>query len=242
MVRISAARQQRGEFIFILLLLSSSSITRFCDGISSSDATMMLSEYSNCTSRGLGYYYYYDENATTTTQCLQCSAGSYCPRRSSGSILPPNVYDPPPIACPAGTASPAGSYDLSQCLKCPVGTFSPRIAHPCEPCPVGTYSATVGTYMNCTVCPAGYECPNKASAPVKCSDLGFYSGFGATSCTQCSAGTYSDTAGKPASCTPCWPGRYSPGINLIFCSFVRFFHSSNRFDLTIEQGQVTGTA
>ena len=35
-------------------------------------------------------------------------------------------------------------------------------------CQIGTYSLG-GLVTNCTVCPAGYSCPQPSSAPIKCS-------------------------------------------------------------------------
>ena len=60
-------------------------------------------------------------------------------------------------------------------------------------CPAGTYNSESTTAAYCTVCDAGYYCPQSDASPLvyklPC-EKGFYSAEGATECTLCPVGTY----------------------------------------------------
>lgn len=79
-------------------------------------------------------------------------------------------------------------------------------------CPEGTYSLGDGTsdseQYTCTVCPAGYECPNPGEAPTECASDTEYSVAGSTACASCLAGRECslDVSGSPGYPPACAPG------------------------------------
>ena len=165
---------------------------------------------TSCSTATAGHY------VDTLTACSQtdCPGGTYSSSSGASSCT----------KCSAGKYSSAGS---SKCTACPEGTFSSDGASYCTDCPAGSYSSGTGN-TSCTVCPAGKYCTGKANqtncsagkyrnvpggtssaACTNCS-AGYTSSAGATSCTQCSAGTYNDSAGSD-SCKTCPAGYYCTG-------------------------------
>ena len=137
--------------------------------------------------------------------CHDCSAGFYCPDKSSVSQ----------IICPLGTYS--GSKQ-TECTACEAGNFCDSSTS--TPCASGTYSSLYST--DCTPCPAGYECNSDGSTLTLCA-IGTYSLTGESTCTDCQDGTrcpnsysgnevpcpknyYSDKS--TASCKACPAGKF----------------------------------
>ena len=120
---------------------------------------------------------------TGSSSCTTCPAGYYCTGGSNKTV------------CPAGTyRTTTGGTALSSCTTCPAGSYCTGGTNKTA-CPAGTYrSSTGGTALSsCTACSAGTS-----------------SSAGATSCSTCAAGTYTDTTGK-SSCTTCPAGYYCTG-------------------------------
>jgi hypothetical protein len=178
---------------------------------------------------GLGRY-----NLEGAADCLNCTAGYYCPGDGT----------PDPIACPAGTYNPQpGSQSSAACLTCPAGTYCPNpgtatIVTPCTPgyyCPAGTGSSTgtttpqacpAGTFYDghnatqagdCNPCPARFSCASatggSSGTPFPCT-AGYYCPEGTR---DAGGGTYLAAVGAfcaPGYHCPCPAGRYSPATNL----------------------------
>lgn len=144
------------------------------------------------------------------TACTQCPAGSYCP-------LP----DKPPITCPFGTYSAAGSRICSRCTDgylCEAGetTATPAsktcsngyICNPGRalvgrhhniPCPAGYFSSSSGetSKLNaCQVCTAGSYCKEGSASATTCL-AGYYCPSGTKYATEfpCPEGTYRSSTG-----------------------------------------------
>jgi hypothetical protein len=107
--------------------------------------------------------------------------------------------------CPRGTSGPGG---YAPCTPCPAGRYSnDSLQASCTLCPGGRYGTMIGA-MNATSgcggsCSAGYACPpGSASAMAIPCPAGFISSAGASACSPCVAGTFSDRQGR-ASCTVC---------------------------------------
>ena len=96
-----------------------------------------------------------------------CSANTYCApsscKRSGGFRC--NCQ-----SCPSGKTSSKGAWDISQCVSCSVGKY--YVSNSCKSCSAGKYQSYTGQ-TECKICPCGK-----------------YSGSGATTCTNCNAGTY----------------------------------------------------
>jgi hypothetical protein len=146
------------------------------------------------------------------------------------------------VQCSAGTWSSSG---IAPCTPCGAGKYSAAVGaasdFTCNSCSPGTYSlAAVATSIaSCLPCAPGFECPDPASAPVPCS-LGSWSAGGVTACTDCPAGTFSNTANADSgfACSTCGPNSYSlPGtwhnykiFRLLFPSFFRECNFNNNDD------------
>ncbi|CAN0050348.1 unnamed protein product [Ectocarpus sp. 6 AP-2014] len=140
---------------------------------------------------------YLDEAAET---CTDCQAGSYKTAVGNDVSLC--------VPCPEGTYSPqTGGTSSDVCIPCEAGTYSETSgagsSSTCLPCPSGTFSAKTGLFEAelCGSCPAGYYSEDEA---------------GATSmdvCLPCSSGKYSSEPGASSSraCEPCPDGFSSLG-------------------------------
>lgn len=137
---------------------------------------------------------------TATQTCFQCEAGTYMSYENTTEDLTFSMGCRP---CPAGEFSeaaasscstcPAGKYSWAQstaCSLCEAGKFSPAGVRDCILCPPGHFASAVGT-SECLKCPAGT----------------FASSYsGATSCTNCPTGYWSETGSKR--CTACTNGEF----------------------------------
>jgi len=148
----------------------------------------------------------------TITDCLQCTAGSYCPRPASVT----------PTPCASGTYS--NSIGAITCKICPVGfncttaggTTTPTKCNPGFSCTGGTnttyiptttnvYSTSASAFAatgtttstlamtNNQACPAGYYCPD-GTYPIQC-PAGSWCPAGASVPTPCPVNTYGPNAG-----------------------------------------------
>ncbi|CAN0508575.1 unnamed protein product, partial [Ectocarpus sp. 12 AP-2014] len=140
---------------------------------------------------------YLDEAAET---CTDCQAGSYKTTVGNDVSLC--------VPCPEGTYSPqTGGTSSDTCIPCEAGTYSGTSgagsSSTCLPCPSGTFSAKTGLFEAelCGSCPAGYYSEDEA---------------GATSmdvCLPCSSGKFSSEPGASSSraCESCPDGFSSLG-------------------------------
>ena len=160
-------------------------------------------------------------NGTTDTmgRCVPCHTGYYC----LGNM--PKGKDTTP--CMKGTYNPSrGAASLSNCIPANEGFHCPNEHMSAQlPCPAGEFSSAesfpdcirvqIGFYSNATAnestpCRPGFACNqlqgtsfhDMLSTPC---GPGTYSAGGASSCPDCSAGSF---AGGPANlqCEPCLPG------------------------------------
>jgi sugar lactone lactonase YvrE len=111
------------------------------------------------------------------------------------------------IPCAPGTYGSTGGV----CLPCPGGTYSSIASSSCIPCPGGTYSSIASS--SCIPCPAGLaslpqssSITNCTTAQTSCSKGQYLQGL----CIPCPAGTYQDLSPySGSSCTLCSAGTYS---------------------------------
>jgi hypothetical protein len=88
-----------------------------------------------------------------------------------------------PFSCPAGKACPTLGYeDAAEYFDCPEGTFSNegdlgKKIHCCDL-----------FWIACTLCPAGYTCPNADGSSKEECAAGSFSLRGVKDCTVCPAG------------------------------------------------------
>jgi len=159
--------------------------------------------------------------------CTPCPAGYSCPDSDQASLeaCAVGTYslagETTCTTCPAGyscapddlTACPDGSYadgatvsdERVECVPCDPGymcadrTVSTRVA--CSP---GSFS--VGGESVCTVCPAGFACPNADGSGIEeCEGGVTYSTGGQIACSPCQVGY----ACSKATHIPCGAGTYS---------------------------------
>ena len=177
---------------------------------------------------------------TSVASCLDCPAGYWCPlpaTSNNGRIFecPPGSYctgtgnyteclagtynyktgssaSTDCLACPAGYVCPSTSTSHNNPkLSCSLGSYCPSSSTTATACPAGTYSKMdyLTQSSECTTCPAGYFCPGGTTYPIICKP-GQYCTRGATSGTNCPAGTYSPFRGveDSAYCIKCPKGFY----------------------------------
>lgn len=141
----------------------------------------------------------YGYNSETQT-CFQCEAGTYMSYVNTTEDLTFSVGCRP---CPAGEFSaaaasecstcPAGRHSWAQsaaCTYCEAGKYSPAGVRDCILCPPGLFSSSAG-FSECLKCPAGTYSSSYT---------------GATSCTDCPVGYWSETGSKR--CTACTFGEF----------------------------------
>jgi hypothetical protein len=160
-------------------------------------------------------------SAFNISGCIPCPANT---RSNQGS----NRCEPPDAGwfmsspglqihpCPAGTSAAYGTaFDFSGCIPCAIGTYSNTGSSLCHfTCSAGTTTMTTGAESStqCVLCPLGFYCPY--GAPLTCPH-GFQPNTGAvsgaTSCSACPAGQYTDAASIVFFCTACSAGGYCLG-------------------------------
>jgi hypothetical protein len=120
-----------------------------------------------------------------SSECKICDASMFCPKDSDS------------FTCPASFVSPTGSSSVDNCTVCPNNSTNLQTAGVCSDCKAGYIYLGEAS---CSECRSGYQCPNKSTELI-CS-TGFFSKAASTTCTACTANTYSNTAGSE-SCTAC---------------------------------------
>ena len=152
---------------------------------------------------------------TAPSQCLHCTAGSYCPS--------PSVQ---PTPCPQGTfLTGLGFSTPSHCVLCGQGTYQTGTgavaSASCIACLSGTFQTGTGvsSSVQCLLCERGtYQTAQGAQSPAAClsCDQGkFQTGTGMVSsgqCTSCLAGTFQPItrAINSSQCLPCPTGFFCP--------------------------------
>ena len=133
------------------------------------------------------------------------------------------------IGCFPGTYKPDwGGYLLaSNCLKCPIGTYSTGNAmvsvDNCTLCLPGTYQPGTGMALkaNCLLCGVGtYQTGSGMPTDCPACGAGMYqtgTGMAAPNCSICLQGTY-QPATAASVCSPCPQGKYSTAPGQAVCS------------------------
>jgi hypothetical protein len=140
--------------------------------------------------------------AANTGLCTSCADGTW----SEG------LYQASPctLRCSAGYACPAGSSSgtASVCLP---GTYSEAGAGSCTDCAAGRWSDARARTTPCVdECTAGYYCPPASASPtVRACPAGKYSGPGASACTDCASGRWSNELARWAPCNASCPAGYA---------------------------------
>lgn len=138
------------------------------------------------------------------SQCLTCSAGTYCPesgRSTDGLDCSAGYY------CIAGSIqSKPASGKCSTGHKCPAGSATETV------CPAGTYQDQT-EQASCITCPSGFFCPSGSTGySSNVCTAGHYCPSGTYSGTQypCPIGTYNPQTGMKSNtdCKSCSPGNY----------------------------------
>jgi hypothetical protein len=122
--------------------------------------------------------------------CASCPAGSYQDRTGETACK----------ACVPGSYSADGAVE---CTPCDVGSYSSFDSAVCLQCPDGTYQGNTGG-STCENCPVGTASSNSGI------------GAGASKCSSCIPGTYSNVPGT-IKCSKCFPGSYQPKIGASSC-------------------------
>ena len=148
-----------------------------------------------CTTCANGKYKVWEAGATLVEKCLDCAAG----KSGTGTIASCTT-------CVAGKYSAAAA---ASCTDCPTnagtGTNTGSTAQTACGCNAGYYGNPTGanTAVDCTACANGKYKVWEAGATLvaKCLDCaeGKFSASGASVCTDCHVGTYTDGTGKAAS-------------------------------------------
>ena len=167
-----------------------------------------LSEETECTPCPGGYYC---SGLHSVAPTGLCSVGHYC---NIGSSHP----EPSDTNTTESTGSGSNGSFCNQSFptviagQCTLGYFCPTGSSLPLPCSNGTYSPTLGS-SSCTVCPAGYYCPE---ATIDFTDypcpLGHYCTHGTKYATEfpCPVGTFNSYYGATniSGCVECSPGSY----------------------------------
>ena len=161
------------------------------------------------------------ETGTQNPYDYPCDEGFFCPTGSTSGSDPNNQ-------CQAGSFCPAGSPRPIEChnpnasgLDKELGYYCPdaELAAP-QLCPEGSLCEGF-SLDSVALCPAGYYCdtdPDKNVVTKQKCPKGTFDGIGAsdakadvTSCSNCPAGTFTNTEGATVQCEPCTGGYYCPG-------------------------------
>lgn len=160
------------------------------------------------------------------TRCHLCYNGTFSGVNGSASCL---------LCRPGFVAAGTGATVCDSCLP---GTASLDSTIRCTDCFPGTYSQTNGasactecgvgkflnfskatTESNCSVCAAGYFSDRNASLGCDICSFGEFSGSGASLCSLCPYGKFSDIQGGPSQnvCRECNVGEFAPTPGLRVC-------------------------
>ena len=161
-----------------------------------------------------------------STQCIQCWAGRFCtisglsfPDGScdpgyyciSGSFVPNPTDGTTGNVCPAGGICPAGSKFPQPCPPGYYGTLTGlQSSAQCTQCTAGSYCIGEVKSTVSGSCAAGYYCPTQSSsAQQNAAQPGYYTSAGASTQTQCAAGSYTPNYAT-VTCTQCPAGYLCP--------------------------------
>lgn len=174
-------------------------------------------------------FYYSSTGGDSFSDCIACTAGSYCHKGTSS-----------PITCPKGHYCPAYSW-VPDNFPCPKGKIQTSTGmddvSDCTDCTAGYYCYQGGTTeFQCT---DGYYCPTASNYPFWCSP-GYTSAINSddsSDCSICAAGYFC----PPGSYKwPCIPGTYNPSTGGGFlwdaCTLCPAGSSCTQY------GQTSGTA
>jgi hypothetical protein len=163
---------------------------------------------------------------TEVPACKECAAGTYKPVNGSSpcTLCPRHTYSTTSrqisasacLQCPNHTSAPQGSNNITDCI-CNAGYTGPGGHGPpnraCTACPPGFYKSVNGT-AECVACSPGTSSEDFAlttDCPYHCA-MGSYSTGGASTCTWCELGKYTNASGSSA-CLDCEAGKY--GVNAV---------------------------
>ena len=127
--------------------------------------------------------------------------------------------------CAAGNYSE--SSNVASCQLCPAGSITGIIgtgATTCTECAAGNYSesSNVASCSTCTSIPNAttVQCTNSTDQTIVTCDAGYYGNPGDATCKLCAAGsiTNTGTATGATTCTACVAGQYSESSNVTECS------------------------
>lgn len=165
--------------------------------------------------------------------CVRCpvgqtSSGGYsrgCTACTSvtGGVKFNTAGDCATTQCAAGTYS--DSTPSTACINCWSNSNSFPGASSCT-CNTGYY----GTGSLCTLCPAGSKCSGGTNKDT-CGP-GYYSQAGASVCSSCPAGAYTNNNGLTV-CSDCASGTYSPTPGSALCSVCDFGTYSSKIRSTV---------
>lgn len=141
---------------------------------------------------------------TAPSQCLHCTAGSYCPSPSvqptpcpQGTFLTGLGFSTPShcVLCGQGTyQTGTGAVASASCIACLSGTFQTGTgmvsSGQCTSCLAGTFQPITRAINSsqCLPCPTGFFCPtNSSNHTVPCAMGTYQPVLGATSSMQCLA-------------------------------------------------------
>lgn len=145
--------------------------------------------------------------STGVLACRGCNEGYQCPDPTTETICPIGTYSlsisTSCTTCAANTyADTAGS---AVCLSCPSNSLSAAGSTSKSNCNCNNnYYRNID--LNCLLCPAGYRC--SGNQMIIC-PTGTFSAVGASVCTPCAQGYYTDNTGS-TSCKICPDGAIVP--------------------------------
>jgi hypothetical protein len=182
-----------------------------------------------------------DTNKEQLSDCIQCTAGSYCGTEglsaptglcAAGYYCIGSAVIENPTDGTTGDICPAGSYCVSGSsyfTECPKGTYNPSTAvgseANCTDCDPGTYCSSTGLTAPTANCSGGYYCISRAekSRPDDgvtgdVCPVAHYCPVGTgPNALQCPPGEF-NTIASQTSCFICTAGKYClDGINQLDC-------------------------
>ena len=120
--------------------------------------------------------------------------------------------------CRAGTFADAGS---ASCTSCTAGYYSTEGAGSCSKVQDGYYATGCNGYGNeCTgqeICPLGHYCQNATKFACPAGSYADVTGTSNANCTQCAAGTASNTTARTTPCPACAKGTYTNILGQTSC-------------------------
>ena len=150
-----------------------------------------------------------------SSPCHACPPGTFCNTTgmSQPQLCPPGSYNDISRVtacsgkCAPGYYCPAGSRN-GTVRTCPTGRYRSDVgaadANACDACGLG-YRCEKGLYV--VPCEAGRYSDHAHAITCKICPQGYFSESNASSCTECTDGTYQDKSDSPF-CLPCVPGRF----------------------------------